>query len=279
MLTILLFVTGLFAGTVDAIAGGGGLISLPILLGIGMPPHLALGTSKLQGTIGTFVAARRYYRLGFISLKSIYPGIISGFIGSAAGAIMSQMLDGHLLKKIVPVVLALILVYTIYTPKLGKEDIHPRMNAFLFYVLFGFGLGFYDGFLGPGTGSFWVFGLAFLLGFNLIKATAYTKMFNLNSSFVALVCFAIGGNIDYRAGLIMAAGQLIGARLGASLAINKGANLIRPMFLCVVTCTIASLIYRGYFNIDHTLQSKLPIIAIVASVCLLGSLKLYRRFR
>lgn len=246
MIMLILFFTGLFAGTVDAIAGGGGLISLPVLLSLGMPPHLAFGTNKLQGTIGTFIATRRYYRHGLISIEAVYKGVIFSLAGGICGSVTAQMINSDFLRKIIPILLFVILLYTVSSPRLGHKDEKPKMGEFLFYLLFGFGLGFYDGFFGPGTGSFWVFLLTFFLGYNLIKATAYTKVFNLNSSFIATICFALGGNIDYRVALCMAAGQFIGGRLGANLAISKGARLIRPLFLMVVSMTIATLLYRAY---------------------------------
>lgn len=246
MILFLLFLTGLAAGTVDAIAGGGGLISLPVLIGIGIPPHIAFGTNKLQGTIGTFMAARRYYRHGLISLRSLLIPILFGLAGGIAGALAAQVLSSDALRKIIPVLLFVILIYTIFSPRMGHHDGQPKISEPLFYILAGFGLSFYDGFFGPGTGSFWVFLLTFFLGFNLIKATAYTKVFNLNSSFIATICFALGNNIDYRLGFCMAAGQLIGGRLGAGLAIKKGARLIRPLFLTIVTATIVTMLYKTY---------------------------------
>lgn len=268
MIFFLLFLTGLLAGTIDAVAGGGGLVSIPMLLSIGMPPHLAFGTNKLQSTIGTFVATRRYYRHGLISPKSIYLGIIFGFFGAVCGAVTTQILDSEILKKIIPILLCIILLYTLFSPKLGHQDEKPRLSEFWFYLIFGFIFGFYDGFFGPGVGSFWVFSLTFFLGYNLIKATAYTKVFNLNSNVVALVCFALGGNIDYRTALCMAAGSLIGGRVGAGLALRKGAKLIRPVFLAVVTVTIATLVYRSYSHseifkqLTHQYQTLLIFIGV-----------------
>jgi len=186
MILLLLFMTGLFAGTVDAIAGGGGLISLPVLLGIGVPPHVAFGTNKLQGMTGTFVATHKYYRHGLICLKSVSLGLVSGLIGAISGAIALQVLNSDLLHKIIPYLLLIILLYTIFSPRLCDIDHKPRMSESWFYVLFGFSLGFYDGFFGPGTGSFWVIALTFFLGHNIIKSTAYAKVFNLNSSAVSL---------------------------------------------------------------------------------------------
>ncbi len=247
MIFIFLFCVGFVSGTVDAIAGGGGLISLPVLLSIGIPPHLALGTNKLQGTIGTFMAAGRYYRHGFISLSAVYEGVFAGLIGAALGSIATQSLSSHFLQLISPFLLLGILLYTLFSPhgKMEQQGL-PRMQARWFYLIFGFGLGFYDGFFGPGTGSFWVFALTFFLGYNLIQATAYTKIFNLNSNLVATICFAIGGNIDYHYAITMALGSFLGGQVGANLAVKKGVTLIRPVFLGIVSLTIASLIYRQF---------------------------------
>jgi uncharacterized membrane protein YfcA len=251
---LLLFCTGLFAGTVDAIAGGGGLISLPVLLSLGIPPHIAFGTNKLQGTLGTSVAALRYYRHGLISLSAASYGILFGLVGSICGAIAGQVASTVLLQKLIPVLLLFILAYVVFSPRVGDADLKPRMREALFYLIFGFILGFYDGFFGPGVGSIWVFCLTFFLGYNLIKATAYTKIFNLNSSLIATFCFAIGGNIDYRLGLSMAAGQLIGGRLGAHFAIKNGSYIIRPIFLFVVATTIMSLLVKTYGHSDIVMR-------------------------
>lgn len=245
IILILLFFTGLTAGTVDAIAGGGGLISLPVLLWVGIPPHIALGTNKLQSSFGTFVASVSYYRRGWFSLKMIYKGLIFGFIGAVLGAWIGQIVSSDFLKNSIPLLLLGVLLYTIFTPKLGIEEHKPKIQEFWFYVIFGFIMGFYDGFFGPGTGSFWVFALTFFLGYQFVKATAYAKVFNLKSNLIALACFALGHNVDYRVGLCMAAGQLLGGRLGAHLAIRNGAKLIRPIFISVVSVTILMLVYKG----------------------------------
>jgi uncharacterized membrane protein YfcA len=266
LLLPMLFLTGFIAGTVDAIAGGGGLISLPVLLGVGMPPHLALGTNKLQSSCGTFIAAHSYYRQGLIDKRKLVIGLVFTFIGALTGAITIQILNGDLLKKIIPILLLIILLYTIFTPRFGSIEQTAKISERLFFIIFGFILGFYDGFLGPGVGSFWVFAFMFFAGFNLIHATAYTKVFNLNTNLVALICFAIGNNIDYRVGLCMAAGQILGGRLGAYLAIKKGARLIRPVFIIVVSITVATLFYKNYWNtfsVGHEISLNVMIISVV----------------
>lgn len=280
---LLLFATGLFAGTIDAIAGGGGLISLPMLLSTGIPPQIAFGTNKLQSIVGTFTAVKRYHQQGLISREKILTGILFGLFGSASGSIAAQLISNQVLHKIIPLLLLVVFLYTVSSPKLGVEDKHPRMKEIWFYMIFGFALAFYDGFFGPGVGSLWVFFLTYFLGFNLIKATAYTKVFNLNSSTVAMICFVIGGNVDYHIAACMAVGQFIGGRLGASLAIKQGVKLIRPIFLTVVMYAISVLIYRSYANSDALLQVMLqygiaPQIVIGISI-LTSVLFIYRRRR
>lgn len=258
-LLFVLFLTGLIAGTIDAIAGGGGLISLPMLLGVGVPPHIALGTNKLQSSVGTFTATCSYYRAGLFNFQTIYKGLIFGFIGTVLGAITGQLISAEILKHIIPILLIIIFIYTLCSPKLGTEDRKAIFNELYFYSIFGFILGFYDGFFGPGTGSFWVFSLICFLGYNLRKATAYTKIFNLKSNLIATACFALGQNIDYRIAICMAFGQLLGGRLGAHLAIKNGAKLIRPIFIIIVSLTIMSLFYKNYFSSQ---QITSPLISL-----------------
>lgn len=246
---IILFAGGLSAGTVDAIAGGGGLISLPLLVSMGLPPHLALGTNKLQSSVGTLMATYNYYKNGYISFKLVIKGLIFCFCGASLGALSAQLISASFLKLILPFLLLGIFIYTLYSPKLGLEDIKQRMSEALFYIVFGFILGFYDGFLGPGVGSFWVMAIIYFLGYNLVKATAYTKLFNLESNIVALICFIVGHNVDYKVGLTMACGQIIGGKLGSHLVIKRGAKFVRPIFLIVVFLTIVVMFYKSWIKI------------------------------
>lgn len=268
MLLLLLFSCGLFAGTIDAIAGGGGLITLPVLLGIGLSPHIAFGTNKLQGSIGTFIAVLKFYRHGLILLSNLKKPILCVLIGATAGAIVSQLLSSEILKTIIPFLLLIILLYSFTSPHLGNQPAKKRVSSTLFYIFFGTLLGFYDGFFGPGTGSFWLFILTFFLGQTLIQATAHTKIFNLSSNIIATICFAIGGNIDYKIAGCMAVGQLIGGRLGAHLAISKEAKIIKPLFLIIVMLTILSLVYQRFYLIislhfTFFILSSLILIGII----------------
>ena len=243
---LLLFATGLAAGFVDAIAGGGGLIALPVLLSVGLPPQVALGTNKLQGSFGTFSAAYNFIRKGHVNFREGITGILTTFVGAVLGSWTVQWLEPVFLGRIIPVLLFLVLVYTYFSKNLGLEDHDPKMSRRAFFLLFGLGLGFYDGFFGPGTGSFWMAGFCIFLGFNMTKSAGYTRLMNFTSNIVALSIFIIGGNVLYSVGLCMAGGQLIGARIGSDLAIQNGARFIRPIFMVVVCVTIARLVYLNY---------------------------------
>ncbi len=243
----LLFVTALVAGLVDAIAGGGGLITLPVLLAVGIPPQMVLGTNKLQATFGVFTATRHYVKKGVVEVSDAIPGIIATAVGAALGAWSVQQIDPGVLNQAIPVLLVVIAVYTIFSPKFGHVDAHARMSRLTFFTLFGVSLGFYDGFFGPGVGSFWAMAFVTLLGMNLVRATGYTKITNLTSNFVSLVVFLIGGNVLFVPGLTMAVGQIIGSRIGAALAIRRGVGLIRPIFIVVVLALAAKLIYSRWF--------------------------------
>lgn len=241
-----LFATGLLAGLVDSIAGGGGLIALPALMLFGMPVPLALGTNKFQSACGTLVAAGHYARSGLVDFRACRIGIVATLVGAAAGALTVRQIDSQSLGRLVPWLLAVILVYTILRPKIGSEDQPPKMKPAVFYGGFGLMLGFYDGFFGPGVGSFWAVAFILLLGLNFAKATAHTKVMNLTSNLTSIAIFAGAGLIHLPAGLSMGAGQILGARLGSGLVVKRGAGFIRPIFLVVVGLTLVRLIWINY---------------------------------
>nr|WP_319392505.1 TSUP family transporter [uncultured Desulfobacter sp.] len=244
----ILFISGLLAGFVDAIAGGGGLIALPALLSVGLPPQLALGTNKFQGSFGTLSAAANFIRKGKVKLSENLPGIAFTFIGAATGAWAIQQIHAEFIKHLVPYMLLCVFFYTLMAKDLGVVQTRARMQKNAFFLLFGFGLGFYDGFFGPGTGAFWTGALLIFMGMDMTQATGTTRVMNFVSNITALVLFIAGGNVLYTAGLIMAAGQIIGANVGSGLAIKRGAPFIRPIFLTMVFLTIVRLIYVNYIS-------------------------------
>lgn len=243
---LILFLAGLVAGLIDSIAGGGGLITIPVLLGIGLPPQYALGTNKLQATFGSGSAMLHFARAGTVRLRQCGEGVLFTAIGAGLGAFSVQRLDPGFLRQAIPFLLIAIAIYTLVSPRLGYEDVHPRLRPLPFYLLFGLLIGFYDGFFGPGTGSFWVMALVLGLGYNMTTATGYTKVMNFTSNIVALALFVMGGHVRYAEGLVMGAGQFIGARIGARLVVARGVGFIRPVFILVVLAVTARLIYANY---------------------------------
>jgi len=246
LIQALLFLTALVAGLVDSIAGGGGLITIPVLMGIGLPPHTALGTNKLGASFGSGSAMLTFIRSGTVKIKECWIGIFFTALGAATGTVTVQMLDPALLRLVIPWLLIAIVIYTVLNPHLGFHDIHPRMQQGSFFLMAGLALGFYDGFLGPGTGTFWVMAIIFAIGFNMTRATGYTKVMNFTSNLVSLVFFIAGGAVLWREGLIMGVGQFIGARIGSRMVVSRGTRFIRPVFITMVLCIIAKLIWQNY---------------------------------
>lgn len=245
LLIVGLFAGGFAAGFVDSIAGGGGLISVPVLLFAGLPPQVALGTNKFQASFGSVSAATNYARKGAVDLRKCKDAVLFTFLGAATGATVIQFVSGAFLEKVIPWLLLLVLVYMAVSPRLGAVERKPRMNARLFHVVFGLVLGFYDGFFGPGTGSFWTAAYLILMGLDMTRAVGHTKVVNATSNVVALAVFVVAGNVLYTYGLVMAAGQALGANLGSSLAMRRGTGFIRPIFMAVVLATIAKMMWPG----------------------------------
>ena len=239
----LLFVAGLFAGTVDAIAGGGGLITLPLLLSLGLPPPVALATNKLQASFGSGSAVWNFARRGTVDLAECRLGFALTTLGALAGARAVRVLDPQFLGRLIPWLLAAIVIYMIFRPKLGDTSRHHRLERLPFYVAFGLVLGFYDGFFGPGVGSFWIIAFVAVLGHDFVRAAAHARVMNFASNLAALVFFAIAGSVLWLPGLVMGAGQLAGSRLGVHLAVARGARFVRPVFLLMASLVALKLIY------------------------------------
>lgn len=240
---LLLWAAALLAGFVDSIAGGGGLITLPALLAAGLPPFFALGTNKLQSSFGSLSAALSYRKGGLVSFRSMWLGVLFTLLGAAAGTLAVQALDPGLLRWLIPGLLGLVLAWTFLSPELGDRDGRARLAPLPFYLLAGLGLGFYDGFFGPGTGTFWTILLVGVLGLNLKSATAQTKVVNFVSNVTALGAFALGGHVLLLPGLVMGSGQYLGALLGSRLVMRRHVGLVRVVFRLVVAATLAKLVW------------------------------------
>lgn len=233
LLLLALAGVGLAAGFVDAIAGGGGMITIPVLLSIGMPPVAAFATNKVQSIIGTLIATTTYWRRGYIDLRALLPGMLASFGGAFLGAMVVKNLDTRLLDYAVPVALIAIGGYFLLSPTVSDADRQARLSFAVLVPVTGFVVGFYDGVFGPGTGSFFTVAFVTLFGLGVTRAAGHTKALNLMSNLGALAFFIPAGEVIWPAALAMAVGQLAGGYLGAVTGIRFGARLIRPLVVVI----------------------------------------------
>jgi uncharacterized protein len=226
----LLALSAFVAGIIDALAGGGGLITIPALMAAGVPPVQAIATNKLQSSVGTAGAVFAFARQGRIDFRRFLWPAVGAFTGSVAGAVALQAVDPSLLAGLVPVLLVAMAAYFLFGPKASEADTHARLgHAALVAVMFA--IGSYDGFFGPGTGSFMATALVALFGMGLVSATAHTKFLNLASNLAALVTLVLGGQVLWVVGVVMAGASLAGGQIGAHLALRVGGRAIRPLLV------------------------------------------------
>ncbi len=243
------FGAGLIGAFIDAVVGGGGLVTTPALLAVGLPVATALGSNKLGSVFGTFTSAFTFWRHNRIDKKTVMKLVPLSFLGSGLGAYLVYLLPEKLMKNIVVLALVVVAVYTYRRKDWGDVN---KLKDFtsgvaVLVVTLAFGLGFYDGFFGPGTGSFLIF-MFLYLGFNFVFAAGNAKALNLASGLGALLVFSLTGSINIPYALTMASGQIIGARMGAKLAIAKGASYVKPLYLTVTTLLIGKQVYDLLFK-------------------------------
>ncbi len=243
---ILLALAAFAAGFVDAIAGGGGLITVPALLASGLSPLEALGTNKLQSSFGSGTALYRYARAGLVPRDDVAPAVGFTAVGAVLGTLTVGFLPTAWLTWLIPLILAVVLVFVLVQPQWGQTSTTSRWKTLPFFAVVGLALGFYDGFLGPGTGTFWTLALIGLLGRELAVATAQTKVSNFTSNIVALTVFALQGHVLWLTGLVMGAAQAAGAWVGSHLALRRGTKFIRLVFLLVVAATLGKLLWQQW---------------------------------
>ncbi|MFO1149859.1 MAG: TSUP family transporter [Alsobacter sp.] len=232
-------VVATLAGFFDAIAGGGGLVTVPALLLAGLDPVSAVATNKLQGSFGTVSATVAFARARRISWREVWPMMLAAGLGSMAGALAIRVLPGDWLAGLIPLLLIASALYFALAPKIREEGARRRMAPLSFTATLVPVIGFYDGFFGPGAGSFYMIGFVTLMGFGLVKATAHTKALNAASNLASLALYVLSGLVVWRVGLVMGAGAFLGAQLGSRLAMRWGARLIRP--LLVTVCVLVAL--------------------------------------
>ena len=244
---LLLGIVALLGGFIDAIAGGGGMLVMPALLSIGMPPHLVVGTNKLVGTFGTFSASVTFIRKGLFQPALWWAMSFGTLVGALFGAVLIYLLSAGTLKTLLPLAILLASGYLIWPRRTPSVQAMPRPEATPasrrgVKLLTGGLIGFYDGFIGPGTGAFWMAAAMKLFHLDLVAAAGVARFMNFVSNITALLTFVILGNIDYTVGLTMGATLMLGAFVGAHSAIRYGAPFIRPVFLLVVALMAGRLL-------------------------------------
>ncbi len=235
---LLLAAAALAAGFVDAVVGGGGLVQLPALL-LGLPgasPAQILATNKLASICGTTVSSATYYRRVRPDPRTFLPLMLLAFIGSVGGALVASQIPRSAFEPIVLAALVLVGGWVVLSPTLGRESLlrfsgHRHTAA---AMVTGVAVGFYDGALGPGTGSFFVIGLVGLLGYNFLEASAKARMANWATNLAALCVFVPQGAVLWKVGLLMGGCNLVGGYLGARLAVSRGSTFVRAFFIVVV---------------------------------------------
>lgn len=238
-LVLILLAAGFAAGFIDSIAGGGGLITVPALMLAGVPPAQALATNKVQGVFGSATAVISYARKGLVNPRLQWRAALVAGLGGILGAALVSYLPTDTLRLGLPVIMIAIALFFAFKPGLDDLDKRQRIAPVIFTATVVPLVGFYDGLLGPGAGSFYMIGFVTLAGYGVLKATAHTKLLNLFSNLGGLLSFAIVGQPLWLLGITMGLAQIAGAALGARLAARIGARLIKP--LLVITSTMLAL--------------------------------------
>lgn len=238
----LLVLAAFLAGFIDAIAGGGGLVTIPALLLGGVDPIAALGTNKLQSLFGSGSASLSYAAKGHVDLRKLAPTAMLSFAGAVVGALGALVLPTDVLETMLPFLLIAIALYFAFKPGLSDQDAERRVSPAFFVGVLVPLIGAYDGLFGPGTGSFFMLAFVTLAGYGILKATAHTKLLNFASNVGGFVVFAVSGSVLWKLGLAMGAAQFAGARIGAGFAMRFGSRIIRPLLVIVCLALATKLL-------------------------------------
>jgi hypothetical protein len=250
-LLLLLCSVAFLAGFIDAIAGGGGLLTVPALLTAGLPPHLVLGTNKLAATFGSLTASVTYYRKKLFDPSFWRHALIATAVGACAGVMVVDQISKQTLEKVLPVIILIAAIYSLFAKVQADDQFMlptPTRSHRWTQRLQGFSLGFYDGIAGPGTGSFWMVSTMALYKINLLLTSGVARSMNFVSNGFALVTFAWLGHIHYQLGIAMGLCLMIGSYLGAHTAIRFGSKLIKPLFIIMVIAIASRLIWQTWFG-------------------------------
>ena len=236
----------LLAGFIDSMAGGGGLLALPALPLAQVPPVAALGTNKLQSSFGSLTAALGMLRRGIVRFEDMRGLFVASLLGSALGTLAVQFTDPGILVVLIPLILVLIALYFLLVPSAGRQETVARISRRRYGCTLAPLIGFYDGFFGPGTGSFFAFSKIYFRGRDLLGATGAAKVMNCASNVASLLLFVAGGQVLWSIGLVMVAGQVLGALLGSHTMVRHGVWIIRPMVVCMCLLMAVSYVWKQW---------------------------------
>jgi uncharacterized protein len=241
---LFLLAAGFIAAFIDSVVGGGGLISVPALLMTGLPPSMVLGTNKLGGTLSSLTSTASFLFSGKIKGRFVLALFPLSFLGSALGTYSVHLVPSTFLRPLVVTMLIVVLIYTLLKKNWSGNAApvpltHGRMTGAALCALV---LGFYDGFFGPGTGSFLLF-LFLLLGFDFVGASANAKVLNFASNIASLLSFFLLKSVNLGYGLPMGAAMIFGALVGSQVAIKQGTRYVKPLFLIVTTLLIGKQLW------------------------------------
>ncbi|MCL2915801.1 sulfite exporter TauE/SafE family protein [Shewanella corallii] len=246
----ILAAVGFIAGFIDAVVGGGGLLSIPALLTLGLPPHMTLGTNKLASSFSSCMSAWTYYRKHFFKPAFWYNAGIACFLGAVAGTFIVSVVDNSVLDKLLPLIIIIIALYTLLNPKaMGCDKCKPPKVAPASKTqwLHGLPLGFYDGFAGPGIGAFWTVSSTRLYQLPVLHSIGLARAMTFVSNVTSLTIFLALGLVNIQLGLAMGVCMMFGAFIGARFAIKFGLPFIRPLFITIVILIAANLAWRAWF--------------------------------
>ena len=228
---VILFIAAFLASLIDSIAGGGGLLTTPAMLLVGISPLNTLATNKFQSCFGTFTSTYNYYKNGLLTEPRRFLYFFLSFGGSMVGTFLVSRISNEVLESIIPILLISAAVFFILNR--GPSTSNKSSSLIFIFNVIVILIGFYDGFFGPGTGSFFVLAFVIIKGISIMEATAITKLLNFASNFAAFLIFALKGYVIWELGLIMAVAQIGGANLGSRFAITNGEKVVRPVLVIV----------------------------------------------
>jgi len=249
---LLVSLASLLAGGIDSIVGGGGLILVPALFAVypNAAPATLFGTNKSASVWGTSIATVQYSRRVQMRWAVLGPGAGAALVGSFLGAWAVTLIDPVFLRRALPLILLAVLLYTLARKDLGRTHAprHTRGRETLLACLIGAVIGWYDGFFGPGTGSFFIFLFVRLLGYDFLNASAAAKLLNVATNIAAIALFAAKGHVWWHIGLVMAAANVTGSLIGTRLALKHGAGFVRGVFIVVVGALILKTGYDAFLR-------------------------------